>query len=56
VFNPELQTEKFDRDWKYIRMWVPEVDTEKYPAPIVDHKAARERVLKTYKTALDVNV
>lgn len=56
VFNPELQTEKFDRDWKYIRTWVPEVDTENYPAPIVEHKTARDRVLKTYKKALDVNV
>jgi deoxyribodipyrimidine photo-lyase len=56
VFNPDLQTEKFDRDWKYIRKWVPEVDTENYPAPLVEHKTARDRVLKTYKKALDVNV
>lgn len=52
VFNPELQTKKFDPDLKYIKKWVPEVETEKYPKPIVDHKFARERVLKEYKRAL----
>jgi deoxyribodipyrimidine photo-lyase len=56
VFNPELQTERFDRDWKYIRKWVPEVDTNDYPPPVVEHKTARDRVLRTYKKALDVNV
>jgi deoxyribodipyrimidine photo-lyase len=56
VFNPELQTEKFDHDRIYIRTWVPEVNTSDYPAPIVEHKTARDRVLKAYKKALDVNV
>lgn len=56
VFNPELQTEKFDHDRKYIRTWVSEVNTSDYPAPIVEHKTARDRVLKAYKKALDVNV
>jgi deoxyribodipyrimidine photo-lyase len=53
VFNPYLQTEKFDPDRKYIKQWVPEVDTPLYPKPIVDHAFARERVLKVYKIALD---
>lgn len=52
VFNPALQTQKFDPEFKYIRKWVPEFETTKYPRPIVDHKFARERVLKAYKTAL----
>ncbi len=52
VFNPYLQTEKFDPQRKYIRKWVPEVDTEDYPPPIVDHAFARERVLNAYKIAL----
>ncbi|MBX2894615.1 MAG: deoxyribodipyrimidine photo-lyase [Cyclobacteriaceae bacterium] len=52
VFNPELQTEKFDPEFKYIKQWVPEVGTSKYPKPIVDHKFARDRVLKVYKEAL----
>jgi deoxyribodipyrimidine photo-lyase len=53
VFNPELQTQKFDPEFKYIREWVPEFQTADYPKPIVDHKTARDRVLKVYKTALD---
>jgi deoxyribodipyrimidine photo-lyase len=52
VFNPELQTKKFDPDLKYIRKWVPEFQSLSYPKPIVNHKMARERVLKTYKEAL----
>lgn len=52
VFNPELQTEKFDPEFKYIKKWVPEIGTLKYPKPIVDHKFARDRVLKVYKAAL----
>jgi deoxyribodipyrimidine photo-lyase len=53
VFNPTLQTEKFDPKFKYIRHWVPEFESlTKYPKPIVDHKEARERVLKVYKEAL----
>ena len=53
VFNPESQTEKFDKDLSYIKKWVPEYGTENYPKPIVDHKFARQRALDTYKKALD---
>lgn len=52
VFNPYLQTEKFDPDQKYIKQWIPELNTPEYPAPIVDHTLARDRVLKAYKEAL----
>lgn len=52
VFNPALQTEKFDPKLEYIKKWIPEFGTEKYPNPIVDHKLARERVLRVYKEAL----
>lgn len=53
VFNPDLQTQKFDPKLQYIRKWVPEFeDFTQYPKPIVDHKLARERVLVTYKKAL----
>ncbi|WP_194776611.1 cryptochrome/photolyase family protein [Pararhodonellum marinum] len=53
IFNPESQTEKFDKEKKYIKKWVPEYGTEKYPDPMVDHKFARERALETFKSALD---
>ena len=52
VFNPYLQTEKFDKQGRYIAQWVPEVNTSDYPKPIVEHKLARERALDTYKNGL----
>lgn len=53
IFNPASQQEKFDKDEKYIKRWVPEYGTGKYPQPIVDHKEARERCLEVYKKALE---
>jgi deoxyribodipyrimidine photo-lyase len=52
IFNPYNQTEKFDKEEKYIKRWVPEYQTSLYPKPIVDHAFARDRCLKTYKEAL----
>ena len=52
VFNPYLQTEKFDPQHLYIKRWVPEFETDKYPDPIVDHKEARLRAIETYKRGL----
>lgn len=52
IFNPYLQTEKFDPELKYIRRWVPELETFDYPQPIVNHEEARKRCLETYKVAL----
>jgi len=52
VFNPRLQTEKFDKELKYIRKWIPELDTPNYPKPIVVHEEARVRVLAAYAKAL----
>lgn len=66
VFNPTEQARKFDPAGRYTKRWVPELNskadlqslftpgtgTGKYPAPIVDHKFARERALATYAKAL----
>jgi len=52
VFNPITQAEKFDPKNVYIKKWVPEYGTSKYPAPIIDHKFGRERALARYKEAL----
>ena len=52
VFNPYLQTEKFDKEWKYIKKWVPEVYSSYYSKPIVQHEFARNRCLEVYKKAL----
>lgn len=54
IFNPYEQTKRFDPELKYIKKWVPEFQELNYPAPIVDHKFARERCLQTYKEALSV--
>lgn len=52
VFNPALQTEKFDKNFEYIKKWLPEFGTEKYPKPIVEHRFARDRALKIYAEAV----
>lgn len=52
IFNPYTQADKFDKQRKYIKKWVPEVDTPEYVGPIVEHKFARERCLDTYKEGL----
>lgn len=52
IFNPALQTKKFDPQLKYIQKWVPEVDDPDYPQPIVNHELARKRCLETYGAAL----
>lgn len=52
IFNPTEQVKKFDKDLKYIKKWIPELETLNYPEPIVNHKEARERCLKVYKAAV----
>lgn len=52
VFNPYLQTQKFDPDLKYIRKWIPELEEFNYPKPIVEHEFARKRCLETYSKVL----
>lgn len=76
IFNPILQSKKFDPQGAYLRRWLPELRAvpdkhihepwtmpaevqaqtgcrigHDYPAPIVDHFAARERTLAAYKVA-----
>jgi len=65
IFNPVLQSKKFDPNGDYIRKWVPElahlpadsiqapwekdVKVASYPTPVIDHHKARERTLEAYK-------
>ena len=63
IFNPLLQSEKFDAAGEYIKAYVPELISldgktihaphdrgakVKYPAPIVDHREQKERALALY--------
>ncbi|HAA45388.1 MAG: deoxyribodipyrimidine photolyase [Halomonas sp. 54_146] len=66
IFNPTTQSTRFDAEGEFIAHWLPELAklpakarhapaqdllTEvDYPAPIVDHKAARQRALEAFKT------
>lgn len=52
VFNPTLQTEKFDKNGIYIRKWVPEFDSLSYVTPMIQHEFARKRCLETYAKTL----
>jgi len=52
VFNPKLQTEKFDKELIYIKKWVNDLNTPDYPSPIIDHTFARNRCLAVYKKGL----
>ncbi len=52
IFNPYLQTQKFDPDLEYVKKWVPELNEFSYPKPVVDHEFARRRCLDIYAKAL----
>ncbi|MBD2722725.1 cryptochrome/photolyase family protein [Hymenobacter armeniacus] len=51
VYSPESQQAQVDPQMKYIKKWVPEVGTAKYPKPIVDHKFGRERAVEAIRAA-----
>ena len=53
IFNPALQTQKFDPHNSYLDQWVPGWQSPDYPVPIVDHKAARDRAIATFRNALN---
>lgn len=55
VFNPTLQTQKFDPKHTYIQQWVPDWQELTYPQPMVVHEVARKRVLEVYANALKQN-
>jgi deoxyribodipyrimidine photo-lyase len=66
IFNPTTQSTRFDADGEFIAHWLPELadlpakarhappqdllTDVPYPAPIVDHKAARQRALDAFKS------
>ena len=52
IFNPKEQIKKFDKDFRYIKKWVPDFQSSFYPKEIIDHKFARNRCLETFKSAV----
>ncbi|SES00016.1 deoxyribodipyrimidine photo-lyase type I [Vreelandella subterranea] len=69
IFNPTTQSTRFDPNGDFIAHWLPELAALPtkarhapprdlltqldYPAPIVDHKAARQRALDAFKALSD---
>ena len=51
VYSPDSQLAQVDPELKYVKRWVPEVGTRAYPAPIVEHKFARERAVEAIRAA-----
>ncbi|MEQ6918707.1 deoxyribodipyrimidine photo-lyase [Halomonas aquatica] len=65
IFNPTTQSTRFDPDGNFLAQWLPELaglpkkarhaptndllGGVDYPAPIVDHRAARARALEAFK-------
>ena len=63
IFNPWIQSAKFDPQAKYIKEWIPELKdvepkhihqwdlhhSDKYFKPIIDYKEAREKRLKHFR-------
>ena len=52
IFNPYAQTDEFDKNRSYICKWIPEINKDTYPKPIVEHKFARQRALEVYKAGI----
>jgi deoxyribodipyrimidine photo-lyase len=53
VFSPAAQEKKFDPAMEYIRKWVPDIGTSKYPKPVVEHEFARKRAIEEYRKGLN---
>ncbi len=52
IFNPSEQLKKFDKNFLYVKKWIPEYDPKTYIEPIVEHKFARNRALEVYSKGL----
>jgi deoxyribodipyrimidine photo-lyase len=50
-----LQQDKFDKDYKYVKKWVHDFNTSRYPLPIIDHAFARARALAAFEKAVKKN-
>ena len=53
IFNPETQAKSYDAQQQYIRQWIPEFGTNRYPEPMVDLKESRAFAISYYKKHLN---
>jgi deoxyribodipyrimidine photo-lyase len=49
IFNPTAQLERFDPDRTFVQQWIPELGSDRYPPPMVDHAAERRESLARYE-------
>jgi deoxyribodipyrimidine photo-lyase len=52
IFNPVLQSQKFDPMNEYVKRWVPEFGTGRYMSPMIDLNLGRKRCLEVFKRAV----
>ncbi len=50
IFNPTLQMERYDPRAEYVKKWVPEYGTMRYPKPIVSHQEGRDEFLRRFES------
>lgn len=52
IFNPVLQSHKFDPSGDYVKQWVPEFGTSRYVNLMIDLDFGRKRCLEVFKRAV----
>lgn len=52
IFNPELQQQKFDPHYEYIRKWIPGFELGNYLPKVVEHNFARQRAINIFKKTM----
>ena len=51
IFNPDLQLKRYDKDYEYIRTWIPAFETESKIEKIVEHKERSAIAIREFKRA-----
>lgn len=54
IFNPDLQLKRYDKDYEYIRTWIPAFVTESKIEKIVEHKERSAIAIREFKRAASV--
>jgi deoxyribodipyrimidine photo-lyase len=52
IFNPVLQSHKFDPSGAYVKQWVREFGTPRYTSLMIDLDFGRKRCLEVFKRAV----